>query len=133
MAEKNIQMQRKNADGTFDLHYPITKVENVAGAAKDGDLIAHKADYVPHDIEAPGWIAAATTTLTRTDGALSRVDESVGGVLRRRTDLVRAGGVLSEVTVTVYAPNGTTISRRWKDTLNRSNGALQSVTRVVLV
>lgn len=44
MAEKNIQMQRKNADGTFDLHYPITKVENVAGAAKDGDLIAHKAE-----------------------------------------------------------------------------------------
>lgn len=46
MAEKNIQMQRKNADGTFDLVYPLTKVGNVAGAAKDDDLVAHKADYV---------------------------------------------------------------------------------------
>ena len=29
MAEKNIVMQRKNADGTFDKYYPVTKAANV--------------------------------------------------------------------------------------------------------
>lgn len=65
MAEKNIQMQRKNADGTFDLHFPLTKVENVAGAAKDDDLIAHQADYVrqPAYSATGGTATAYTATL----------------------------------------------------------------------
>ena len=46
MAEKNIIMQRKTATG-FDTYYPKTKVELVAGAAKQADLVAHLADYVP--------------------------------------------------------------------------------------
>lgn len=32
MAEKNIIIQRKKSDGTYDQYYPKTKVENVEGA-----------------------------------------------------------------------------------------------------
>lgn len=46
MAAKNIEMNRKNPDGTTTVYHPLTTVENVAGAAKDDDLIAHKEDYV---------------------------------------------------------------------------------------
>lgn len=35
MAEKNILMQRKKADGTFDTYYPKTKVANVEGIPKN--------------------------------------------------------------------------------------------------
>jgi hypothetical protein len=31
VADKNIEMKRKNADGTFDNYYPLTKMENVIG------------------------------------------------------------------------------------------------------
>lgn len=31
MAEKNIIIQRKKSDGTYDQYYPKTKVENVEG------------------------------------------------------------------------------------------------------
>lgn len=50
MAEKNILMQRKTATG-YDSYYPKTKVENVAGAAKQADLDAHLADDAKHVIE----------------------------------------------------------------------------------
>ena len=40
MADKNILMQRKKGDGTYDAYYPQTKVANVAGAAKQSDLEA---------------------------------------------------------------------------------------------
>lgn len=40
MADKNILMQRKKGDGTYDAYYPQTKVENVAGAASGDELAA---------------------------------------------------------------------------------------------
>jgi hypothetical protein len=46
MAEKNIIMQRKKADGTYDTFYPKTKVENVEGATKLADFNHHLTDYV---------------------------------------------------------------------------------------
>lgn len=74
MAEKNIQMQRKKADGTYDLHFPLTKVENVAGAAKNDDLVAHKADYVrqPAYATTTGTATAYTATL---DPAPENIEE----------------------------------------------------------
>lgn len=47
MAEKNIIMQRKKSDGTYDMYYPKTKAGLVEFA--DGTTVeAHKADYLPH-------------------------------------------------------------------------------------
>jgi len=47
MTEKNIQMQKKNADGSFDIYYPKTKAANVIAA--DGSTLeshlAEKAKY----------------------------------------------------------------------------------------
>ncbi len=34
MADKNIQMRKKNANGTFDNYFPITKAENVIDGAR---------------------------------------------------------------------------------------------------
>lgn len=31
MAEKNIEMRRKNPDGSYDIYYPVTKAQNVKG------------------------------------------------------------------------------------------------------
>lgn len=42
--EVDIRMREKLADGTYMVKYPKTKVENVAGAAKQADLAAHLAD-----------------------------------------------------------------------------------------
>ncbi len=48
MAEKNIVMQRKKADGSYDQYYPKTKVANVEGAAKQSDLETHLSNAMPH-------------------------------------------------------------------------------------
>lgn len=48
MAEKTIEMLRKNADGTYTRYNPKTLVENVTGAAKQADLAAHLADNTKH-------------------------------------------------------------------------------------
>ena len=47
MAEKNILMQRKNADGTFDVYYPKTKGVNVLtsdGSTVEDKINAHMAE-----------------------------------------------------------------------------------------
>jgi len=47
MTEKNIQMQKKNADGSFDVYYPKTKAANVI-AADGSNLESHLAEMMPH-------------------------------------------------------------------------------------
>lgn len=47
MAVKNIEMQKKNADGSFDIFHPKTKASMVI--AEDGsNLESHLADNVQH-------------------------------------------------------------------------------------
>ena len=51
MADKNIEMKRKNADGTYDNYYPVTKATNVKmqdGTDVETKITAHLADNVPH-------------------------------------------------------------------------------------
>jgi hypothetical protein len=84
MAEKNIIMQRKKSDGTYDQYYPKTKVENVDGALKQADLDAHisekatltKLAHVQHDTLtvtlSTAW-SGSTAPFTKT--------QSVSGIL----------------------------------------------------
>jgi len=55
MAEKNILMQRKKTDGTFDVYYPKTKVGNLVEGAS-GILNAIKTvDGVGSGLDADAW------------------------------------------------------------------------------
>lgn len=47
MAVKNIEMQKKNADGTFDIYHPKTKASMVI-ANNGSNLESHLADNAPH-------------------------------------------------------------------------------------
>lgn len=96
-------------------------------------LVSHMADYVPHGLEPAGWIANAVTTLHNDEqGNLVRVDESVGGVLRRRTTLSYSSGNLASVNVKLYAEDGATVEDEWTDTLTYASGQLTKVTRAVI-
>lgn len=91
MAEKNIQMQRKNADGTFELHFPLTKVGNVAGAATAADLNAHKAEEAT--LAQAGHVKHATlsTTLNTTwsgSAAPYSKAQTVSGILATDTPII---------------------------------------------
>lgn len=56
MAEKNILMQRKNVDGTFDVYYPKTKVGNLVEGAS-GILDALKTvDGAGSGLDADAWV-----------------------------------------------------------------------------
>lgn len=91
--------------------------------SQEAALVSHMADYALHE-----WLDNVTTTLHNgASGDLERVDERVGGVLRRRTTLGYVDGGLSTVNVKVYACNGVTVEREWTDTL-----AMPSITRVVI-
>lgn len=51
MADKNIEMKRKNADGTYDNYYPVTKATNVKmqdGTDVETKITAHLADNTKH-------------------------------------------------------------------------------------
>lgn len=91
MADKNIQMQRKNADGTYDRHFPLTKVENVEGAAKDDDLIAHKAEEAT--LTQAGHVKHATlsatldTTWSGSSAPFTKT-QTVSGILATDTPIV---------------------------------------------
>lgn len=56
MAEKNILIQRKNVDGTFDVYYPKTKVGNLVEGAS-GILDALKTvDGAGSGLDADAWV-----------------------------------------------------------------------------
>jgi hypothetical protein len=56
MAEKNILMQRKNVDGTFDVYYPKTKVGNLVEGGS-GILDALKTvDGAGSGLDADAWV-----------------------------------------------------------------------------
>jgi hypothetical protein len=85
------------------------------------------------------YYAGVDTTLIRdTSGQLERVDETVDGLLYRRTALTRdSTGSLGSVTVTVYGydANGQnqTVIAQWTDTLVRVEGRLANIEREVIV
>ena len=66
------------------------------------------------------------------NGDLSYVLDTVGGVLRRRTDLAYTSGELSSVRTRVYDTNGTTVLSDWTDTITYPGGVFKS-TRTVTV
>jgi hypothetical protein len=72
-----------------------------------------------------------TTTLTYAGGNLTQVDETISGVLRRRTTLTYTGSDLTGVNVKVYDTDGLTILKEYTDTLTYTDGDLTSVVRVV--
>ena len=71
-------------------------------------------------------------SLIYTDGKLTQVNETVGGVLWRRTDLTYTGDDLTSVRVRVYASNGTTVISDYTDTLTYTSDSLTSVARKVV-
>lgn len=73
-----------------------------------------------------------TKSLVYTSGRLTLVNETVGGVLWRRTNLTYTGNDLSSVRVRVYASNGITVVSDHTDTLAYTAGELTSVTREVV-
>jgi len=82
MAEKNILMQKKNADGTFDVYYPKTKVENLIGGAS-GILNAIKTvDGAGSGLDADlldGKQASAFMNNTKAYGYVSYTDSIAAG------------------------------------------------------
>lgn len=112
MAEKDIIMQRKNADGTFDQYYPKTKVANVEGAAT-------------HEV----FTTTLNTTWTGSSAPYSKA-QTVSGILATDTpiiDVVMSGtfatdearqeawgnvyrAVTSANTITFYATEKPTVS-----------------------
>lgn len=74
-----------------------------------------------------------TVTPTYSGENLTQVDETVGGVLRRRTNLTYSGDNISTVRVRVYNTDGTTVLKDYTDTYNYSGENISSVTRAVNV
>lgn len=104
------------------------------GTIPDGSITDAKLD--DNGVKAKAYqldyMDAVTTTMTRTDGVLTQVDESIGGTLRKRTALTYTGGVLTESTETVYDTDGTTVLKQWTDTLTYTDGVLTSTVRAVI-
>jgi hypothetical protein len=104
MAEKNIIMQRKKADGTFDQYYPQTKVDGVLGGltlvrgSKDAEGIYTVLEF------------------KRVDGTLFKKSTLSGGTSPEYTTR----------TVQYYAANGTTIVQTITYALTYSDGELDS-------
>jgi hypothetical protein len=76
---------------------------------------------------------SVTRNLVYTSGRLTQVNETVGGILWRRTDLTYTGDTLTSARTRVYASNGTTVVSDYTDTLTYISGELTSVTRTVTV
>lgn len=80
------------------------------------------------------WLAnnyANDVTLTYTDGNLTKVEEYVGGLLRKEEVLAYTNGNLTSVTTKVFAEDGT-VEAQFTDTLSYTNGNLTGVERTVV-
>jgi len=76
---------------------------------------------------------AVTATPTYSGSNITQVNETVGGVLRRRTDLTYSSDNISTVRVRVYDTNGTTVLKDYTDTYAYSGENISSITRAVSV
>lgn len=114
---------------------PYTKTQFNEGAAPG--ISAGELNKIGQGIEDAYYQSQATflenvtTTLIYTSGDLTRVDESVASVLRRRTSLSYTGGDLTSTNVKLYAENGVTVVKDFTDTLTYVSGELTNVSRVV--
>lgn len=102
----------------------------MAGPTKQADVVFISETYgTPDNFNRAHPFA---TTLTYTGGALTRVDESLGGVLRKRTTLSYTDEVLTSVNEQIYGLDGVAVEMEYIDTLNYTDGTLTSVTRTVV-
>lgn len=76
-------------------------------------------------------IEGAITSLVRVNNKLSEVNETISGVLYRKTTLNRTNGKLTSVNVKIYDTDGITVIKDYTDTLVKTNNKLTSVERVV--
>lgn len=74
---------------------------------------------------------AFTDVLTYTTGNLTRVDTSIGGVLRRRVNLSYTGDDLTGVEEILYDTDGTTVLYTNTDTISYTDGEITGIARVV--
>lgn len=86
MAEKNIIMQRKNEDGTYDIYYPKTKVENVEGAVKQSDFASHKNEIATQ--EQLGHVKAGQNITIDSDGTINAKGGNVDSVNGKTGEVV---------------------------------------------
>ena len=156
MADKNILMQRKKGDGTYDAYYPQTKVANVAGAAKQSDLEAlagpgrttetvkgnadaltsHKADYATHLADGAShsktarFVVGTSTagwTLEDCDYLCDGTNDQVE-INNAIDDLPTNGGEII-ILDGVYKSEGITIDNRQNITLRGNGDATKLETR----
>lgn len=84
MAEKNIVMQRKKSDGTYDQYYPKTKVENVEGALRESDFNVHLSEKAtltkPAHVQHDTLTATLNTTWSGSTAPFTKT-QSVSGIL----------------------------------------------------
>lgn len=76
---------------------------------------------------------AMVATPTYTGSNITQVNETVGGVLRRRTDLTYTVDNVSTVRVQIYGTDGTTVLKDYTDTYAYSGDNISSITRTVSV
>lgn len=76
---------------------------------------------------------ATVATPTYTGNNITQIDETVGGVLRRRTDLTYTGDKVNTIRVRVYDTSGTTVLKDYTDTFAYSGDNISSITRAVTV
>lgn len=116
-------LMKRDTSGRARVADPEDDNDIVNKSYLDTAILAHINDFNPH----PG--VGSTQDLIYTNGDLTRIDESVDGVLRRRSTLTYTNGVLTSVNVKVYASDGETITSQYTDTLTYSNGILELVER----
>lgn len=75
---------------------------------------------------------AYTTAETYTGDKLTQVDESIGGVLRRRNTYTYTGDDLTGINVKVYDTDGATVVGEYNEVLAYAGGVLAGTTRTVV-
>jgi hypothetical protein len=118
MAEKNILMQKKNADGTFDVYYPKTKVENLIGGAS-GILNAIKT------VDGPGsgldadawagfkWVKAGADITFWTLSSANTIGNNVKKVIRLGIIVPRPGTYRLSGTMSIAATINVKLVTHW--------------------
>lgn len=75
----------------------------------------------------------SVTKLNKVLGKLVSVDETVDGVLYRKTTLNKVDGKLVSQNIKIYDTNGTTVISEILDTLVKIDGKLDEVVRTVII
>ncbi|MDF2612770.1 MAG: hypothetical protein K0S71_556 [Clostridia bacterium] len=106
-----------------------TTITNMSSGVNNAvqSVETHKADIVPHGKY------NNVNDLVYTNERLTRVDEKIGGTLRKRTTLSYTGENLTGVNVKVYGTNGTTVTGEHNDVITYTNGTLSNVQRTVIL